>query len=221
MASRQTWRLKRHGRFVPGSAETGGAPWKVFEANGNKPDIVLTIVEPGYLLVLQEQESLDTIPLLCGSDSVKVHQKSDNLMFRFTVKGESHMIRMQFYGRSRAEAIKECSSAVEKLMEYMPVTTQDDTPLLPNQSPTEISAPVLQTGQGKDMGVEPDLVQGTLSIKRLIQHLLGETAVTLPRAYRHCSLAQGDLEPFLRICLLDPSFHAFVEKVEGELEETA
>lgn len=54
------------------------------------------------------------------------------------------MIRMQFYGRSRAEAIKECSSAVEKLMEYMPVTTQDDTPLLPNQSPTEISAPVLQ-----------------------------------------------------------------------------
>ncbi|XP_027137484.1 meiotic recombination protein REC114 isoform X3 [Larimichthys crocea] len=161
MASRQTWRLKRHGRFVPGSAETGGAPWKVFEANGNKPDIVLTIVEPGYLLVLQEQESLDTIPLLCGSDSVKVHQKSDNLMFRFTVK----------------------------------------------------------TGQGKDMGVEPDLVQGTLSIKRLIQHLLGETAVTLPRAYRHCSLAQGDLEPFLRICLLDPSFHAFVEKVEGELRK--
>ncbi|XP_044063660.1 meiotic recombination protein REC114 isoform X1 [Siniperca chuatsi] len=219
MATSQAWRLKRYGRFVPGSIETRGKPWKVFEANGNKPEIVLTIVESGYLLVLQGQESLDTIPLLCGSDFLKVHQKSDNLMFRFTVEGESRMIRMQFDGSSRAEAIKECSSAMEKLMEYMPVATQDDAPPPPNQSPTEVFAPVIQTWQGKAVGVEPEVVQGSLSIKRLTQHFLGETAVTLPQVYRHGSLAQGDLEPILRICLLDPSFHAFVEKVEGELRK--
>ena len=51
------------------------------------------------------------------------------------------------------------------------------------------------------------------------QHFLGETAVTLPQVYCHASLAQGDLEPILRICLMDPSFHAFVEKVEGELRK--
>ncbi|XP_044063667.1 meiotic recombination protein REC114 isoform X3 [Siniperca chuatsi] len=191
MATSQAWRLKRYGRFVPGSIETRGKPWKVFEANGNKPEIVLTIVESGYLLVLQGQESL----------------------------GESRMIRMQFDGSSRAEAIKECSSAMEKLMEYMPVATQDDAPPPPNQSPTEVFAPVIQTWQGKAVGVEPEVVQGSLSIKRLTQHFLGETAVTLPQVYRHGSLAQGDLEPILRICLLDPSFHAFVEKVEGELRK--
>lgn len=54
------------------------------------------------------------------------------------------MIRMQFEGSSRAEAIKQCSSAVEKLMEYLPVTTQDDALPTPNQPPTEISAPVIQ-----------------------------------------------------------------------------
>lgn len=54
------------------------------------------------------------------------------------------MMRMQFDGSSRAEAIKQCSSAVEKLMEYLPVTTQDEAPLPPNQPPTEISAPVIQ-----------------------------------------------------------------------------
>uniref|UniRef100_A0A4W6EQV1 Si:ch1073-75f15.2 n=1 Tax=Lates calcarifer TaxID=8187 RepID=A0A4W6EQV1_LATCA len=141
-------------------------------------------------------------------------------MFRFTVKGESRMIRMQFDGSSRAEAIKECSSAVEKLMEYLPVTTQDDAPLPLNQPPAEASAPVIQqTWQGKAVGIEPEVVQGSLSIKRLAQHLLGETAVTLPQVYRHGSLAQGDLEPFLRVCLLDPSFHAFVENVEGELRK--
>ncbi|XP_030269107.1 meiotic recombination protein REC114 isoform X2 [Sparus aurata] len=192
MASSRTWKLKRYGRFVPGSAETIGQPWKIFEATGKKSEIVLTIVESGYLLVVQGQKSL----------------------------GEGRMIRMQFDGSSRAEAIKECSSAVEKLMEYMPVTTQDDAPLPPNQSPAEVSMPVLQpTAQEKATGVEPEVIQGSVSIKRLAQHFLGETALALPQVYRHSCLAQGDLEPILRICLLDPSFHAFVEKVEGELRK--
>ncbi|XP_023267682.1 meiotic recombination protein REC114, partial [Seriola lalandi dorsalis] len=158
----------------------------------------------------------DTIPLLCGSDSLKVQQKSDNLMLQVTVKGESRMIRMQFDGSSRAEAIKECSSAVEKLMEYLPVATQDDTPPPHNHPPTEVSAPVIQE---KAVGVEAEVVQGSVSIKHLTQHFLGETAVTLPQVYHHDSLAQGDLEPILRVCLLDPSFPAFVEKVEGELRK--
>lgn len=53
----------------------------------------------------------------------------------------------------------------------------------------------------------------------LPQHYLGEADVRLPQVYQHCPLANGDLEPFIRVCLLDPSFHAFVEKVEGELRK--
>uniref|UniRef100_UPI0037E9A17D meiotic recombination protein REC114 n=1 Tax=Semicossyphus pulcher TaxID=241346 RepID=UPI0037E9A17D len=212
MATRQEWRLKRYGRFVPGSGETGGKPWKVSDANGNNPGIVLKIVESGYLLVFQGQESLDTMPLLCASESLKVHQKLDNLMFRFTVKGESRMMRMQFDGSSKAEAIKECSTAVEKLMEYIPVTTQNDSPPTSNQTPAG-------TTQGKAVGAEPEVVQGSLSIERLTQHFMGGTAVTLPQMYRHSCLAKVDLEPLLRICLLDPSFPAFVENVEGELRK--
>ncbi|XP_059206099.1 meiotic recombination protein REC114 isoform X4 [Centropristis striata] len=179
VASSQAWRLKRYGRFVPGSDQ--GKPWKVFEANGDKPAIFLRIVESGYLLVLQGEESLDTIPLVHGSDFLKVHQKSDNLMFRFTVK--------------------------------------EDAPVPPNPTPAEVSAPAIQTWQGKAVGVEPEVVQGSLSIKRLTKHMLGETAVTLPQVYRHGSLAQGDLETIVRLCLLDPSFPAFVEKVERELRK--
>ncbi|KAI3377034.1 hypothetical protein L3Q82_000252 [Scortum barcoo] len=190
VASGLSWILKRYGRFVPGSKDTEGKPWKIFESNHNKPKIFLTIV-CGHMLVLQGKECL----------------------------GESRMMRMQFDGSSRAEAITECSSAVEKLMEYTPVTTQDDAPPSPNQSPTEVSAPAIQTQQGKAVGVEPVVVQGSLSIKRLTEHFLGETAVILPQVYRHSSLAQGDLEPILRVCLLDPSFHALVENVEGELRK--
>lgn len=56
------------------------------------------------------------------------------------LQGESHVMRMQFSGIKREEAIKECSSAVDKLMEYVPVTRQDNTA----PPPAEITAPVLQ-----------------------------------------------------------------------------
>ncbi|XP_034535833.1 meiotic recombination protein REC114 isoform X2 [Notolabrus celidotus] len=168
---------------------------------------------------VQGQESLDTMPLLCASDSLKVHQRSDNLMFRFTVRGESRMMRMQFDGSSKAEAIKECSSAVEKLMEYIPVSTQKDTLSPSNQTPVGESAPVKQTLKGKAVGAEPEVVKGSLSIGRLTQHFMGGTAVALPQVYHHSALAHVDLESFLRLCLLDPSFPAFVENVEGELRK--
>ncbi|XP_074522403.1 meiotic recombination protein REC114 isoform X3 [Halichoeres trimaculatus] len=155
------WKLKRYGRFIPGSGEAGGKPWKVYEANGKEPGISLQILDSGLLLVMQGDESLDAMPLLCTSNSLKVHQKSDNLMFRFTVR----------------------------------------------------------TSDGKVAGAEPGVVDGSLSIKRLTQHFMGGTPVTLPQVYQHSSLAQVDLEPILRMCLLDPSFPAFVEKVEGELRK--
>ncbi|XP_047435962.1 meiotic recombination protein REC114 [Mugil cephalus] len=219
MATSQTWRLKRYGRFIPASRGTGTNPWKIFEARKNQPEIVVTIVESGYLLVLQGQESLDAVPLHCGPDSLKVHQKSDNLIFRLIVKGESRMMRMQFDGSTRAEAINECSSAVEKLMKYVPVATLDDATLHPNQPPARLPASAVQTCRDQAVGVEPEVVQGSVSVKRLTQHFLGEATLTLPHVYRDSSLAQGDLEPILRVCLLDPSFYAFVEKVEAELRK--
>nr|XP_040056162.1 meiotic recombination protein REC114 isoform X2 [Gasterosteus aculeatus aculeatus] len=222
MSACQSWRLTRYGRFVPGS--TGEQPWKIFEAKDNKPGIFLTIVGSGYLLVLQGQESLDTIPLFGESHFLKVQQKSDNLMFRFTLQGESRMSRMQFGGRCRAEAIKECSSALEKLQEYTSVSTHDDTPSPAKPPPpAEASAPVIQTGRGKAVEVD---AEGSLSIRSLTQrlldrpqHILGETVVSLPRVYHQGSLVQVDFEPILRVCLLDPSFPAFVEEMEGELEK--
>lgn len=53
----------------------------------------------------------------------------------------------------------------------------------------------------------------------LLQHYLGEAAVILPEVYRHSFVEEAELEPVLRLCLLDPSFPALVEKVEGELRK--
>uniref|UniRef100_A0A3Q2ED07 Si:ch1073-75f15.2 n=1 Tax=Cyprinodon variegatus TaxID=28743 RepID=A0A3Q2ED07_CYPVA len=102
------------------------------------------------------------------------------------------MMRMQFAGSSTAEALNQCSRAVEKLMEYVPVTAVEVSATHPNQPPTE----------------DPPA-----------QHFMGEAPLALPNIYRHNSFALGDMEAFLRVCLLDPSFPAFVEKVQEELEK--
>lgn len=65
-------------------------------------------------------------------------------MYIILRQGASRMIRMQFDGQTREEALKECSSALKKLMEYLPVTALEEAPLPPNQTHTEIAAPVIQ-----------------------------------------------------------------------------
>ncbi|KAM9408316.1 meiotic recombination protein REC114 [Pholidichthys leucotaenia] len=210
---RQHWNPGRTPDWVSDEVRPRARPWLQRDGHRKPNPAPLRIGEA----VQSRVEARDTIPLVC--DSLKINQKSDNLMFQFTVKGERRMIRMQFDGRSRAEAINECSSAVGKLKEYVPVSTQDEVPPKPNQSPADVPAPPEQACQKKAVGTEPEVVHGSVSIKRLTQHFLGDAALTLPKVYHHSPLTQGDLEPLLRDCLLDPSFCEFVEKVEGELRK--
>uniref|UniRef100_A0AAY4AUP2 Uncharacterized protein n=1 Tax=Denticeps clupeoides TaxID=299321 RepID=A0AAY4AUP2_9TELE len=136
--------------------------------------------------------------------------------------GESRLFRVQFDGSSRAEAVEQCSSAVLRLQEYLPVGSQSDWQfhIIRSQHGCRISCrfDVISTSP---ILPDPELAQGTLSLRCLAQHFLGEGDLSLPMAYHHLALPHGDLEPFLRLCLFDPSFPAFVEEVEGELKKLA
>ncbi|XP_021462921.2 meiotic recombination protein REC114 isoform X2 [Oncorhynchus mykiss] len=157
----------------------------MFEPSESAGELVLTIVESGHMLVSQGHDLLDGFSLLDAPSFLKVQQKSDTLLFRLTVKGESCSIGMQFSG-SRAEALEERGSAVLRLKEYLPVTTQGGPPPplsctpTSNQPPTKTTAQDQQASAGEAMATEPEVVQGSLSIKRLTQHFLGEHGLSLP-----------------------------------------
>ncbi|KAL6478715.1 hypothetical protein MHYP_G00121480 [Metynnis hypsauchen] len=211
------WRLKRYGRFLPKAKETGEkCSWKVFESNETTGKLELMVLESGHLLVSRAQELLEGFSLLNAQSFLKVQQKADSLLLHMTLKGESRMIRLQFDGRNRSEAVDFCNKAVERLQEYLLVGTQAP-PAPPPATHTS------ETDQQKQTPVEapqatPDVAEESVSIKHLSQYFLGEHGLSLPMAYRHFALPPGELEDLLRLCLLDCGFPAFVEEVENKLK---
>ncbi|CAL9702013.1 unnamed protein product [Knipowitschia caucasica] len=215
MATNWTWKLKRFARYTPAAKDKHIIPWKVYESVEKAP-IHMTILDTGYLIVMRGQESLETVHLISSADTIKVHKKNDNLLFRFNLKGESRLTRLQFQSKSKDDAFTQTGDALKIVMEYLPLTCLEDAPQPPYQTHPESSAQVIQSGD--NVGKEYESVQGLLPIKKLAQHFLGDINLILPELYHHSHLAPGDLEPILRVFLLDPSFSAFVEKVEGELK---
>ncbi|KAM8876076.1 meiotic recombination protein REC114 isoform 1-T1 [Synchiropus picturatus] len=216
MTDSVSWRLVRYGKYIPRTEEESSEqPDKLYESKRKDPEIVMTIVGSGYLLILQGQASLDTFHLTGSSDIIKVQHKLDTLVLRFALKEQSCLIRMQFDGRTREVAIKECTSALGKLKEYLPASSFDDAPVPLHQPHTEISPPPTQT----DSDFTPVLLLESSSMQRLAQHYLGERPLMLPQLHHQETSDSGDLGFFIRQCLLDPTFHAFVEKVEKEMKK--
>ncbi|GAA6078554.1 meiotic recombination protein REC114, partial [Tachysurus ichikawai] len=189
----------------------------VFESSESKGTLELTVLESGHLLVSQAQELLEGFSLLNAQSFLKIQQKSDSLLFYFTRKEESRMIRVQFEGSSRSEAVDLCRKAVERLNEYLPVGTQEQPGPSSATHTTGISIQQQQTPVAAPQEIR-DVTQESLSIKQISQYFLGESGLSMPLAYHHFTLPPGDTEALLRLCLLDSGFPSFVEEVENKLK---
>ncbi|XP_048376723.2 meiotic recombination protein REC114 isoform X2 [Stegostoma tigrinum] len=198
------WPLKRYGRFLPPGA--GPTTWEVFESDSEKGLLSLMIVPSGHFLI-----SRGGTTLLEGFSLIEAHKwwkavrRADCVLFGSKVKNESRMFRVQFSGDSREQALERCTNCVQKLLQYIDVQNPDGQNL--NQT--------LQLSQPTNIGYSGSLEpvgdhQGSM---------LGSTSPKLSLAYQQSNLPTEELGPFLRLCLLDQSFPAFVEQVEQELKK--
>ncbi|XP_055518897.1 meiotic recombination protein REC114 isoform X2 [Leucoraja erinacea] len=198
LLSTSRWDLKRYARFTA----SGGAPssWEVFESSLEKGFLSLTIVESGHFLI-----SRGGTTLLEGFSLIEAHKwwkavrNADCVLFGSKVKNESRMFRVQFNGDSHKQALEHCSNCVQKLLLYIHVQyaagkTVNEAPLLSQPADSNQS--------------------GSLEL----ESMLGDKS-NLPLAYQQSTLNTEELGPFLRLCLMDQSFPAFVEQVEQELKK--
>ncbi|XP_067871537.1 meiotic recombination protein REC114 [Heterodontus francisci] len=220
------WPLKRYGRFLP----LGGGPrsWEVFESNLEKGLLSLTIVQSGHFLISQGGATLlEGFSLIEAHKWWKAVRRADCVLFGSKVKNESRMFRVQFSGDSHEQALECCSSCVQKLLQYIDVQNPDgknlnQVLLLSQSTNAGHSGSLEREGHGTEEGqtvIQSTLPEGRMSIKQLAKSMLGATPPQLPLAYQQSSLNTEELGPFLRLCLMDQSFPAFVEQVEQELKK--
>lgn len=79
------------------------------------------------------------------------------------------MIRMQFDGSSTAEAVNQCSRAVEKLSAYVPVTSLEVAVTHPNQPPVEVP-PAAQVAKMSSQQTHCILFNVILTVFSLLSH---------------------------------------------------
>ncbi|XP_075432133.1 meiotic recombination protein REC114 isoform X2 [Ascaphus truei] len=204
----EEWPLRRYGRFRPDTAEPGGAGegnaamWRVFESNEESGNLTLNIMSTGHFFICQGHTLLiyivaveEGFSLIAAQTWLKVGRKSDCLLFGSKARQESRMFRVQFSGEPKEKALEICESCVQKLQYYVPV----------------------QTGSlGESSQSVPE---ERISITQLAQSVLNPQSGESATAHQHTAMSTAELGPFLKLCLLDQHFPAFVEAVEKELRK--
>ncbi|NXP44584.1 RE114 protein, partial [Heliornis fulica] len=226
LSSATTWPLKRYGCFLPAKdSEDEGqstSSWKVFESNEESGYLVLTIVVSGHFFISQGRTVLEGFSLIDSHKWLNIARRADCLLLRAQAKNEFRMFRVQFGGDTKEQMLEHCCSCVQKLAEYLPVHTEEQR--LPQL--------VIGGNQAKDTEQNasalhrvneplPDSCRSLgerRSVAELAQSVLRRKS-ELPLAYHRSAWQARDLGPFIRLCLLDQNFPAFVEDVEKELKK--
>uniref|UniRef100_A0A8D0ENF7 REC114 meiotic recombination protein n=1 Tax=Strix occidentalis caurina TaxID=311401 RepID=A0A8D0ENF7_STROC len=230
LGSATTWPLKRYGRFLPpteGDYEgQNTSSWKVFESNEDSGHLTLTIVVSGHFFISQGRTVLEGFSLIDSHKWLKIVRRADCLLLCAQSKNECRMFRVQFGGDSKAQMLEHCCNCVQKLAEYVPVqVTEQSQKLYHNLSQlpngenqvkdTEQNASVLYVGMSQQ---RLGMLSGSGSGQGFLSLHTGLKS-ELPLVYRHAAWRAQELGPFIRLCLMDQNFPAFVEDVEKELKK--
>ncbi|CAO2634815.1 Meiotic recombination protein REC114 [Lemmus lemmus] len=201
----------------------------VFESSEEAGALVLTIVVSGHFFISQGQTLLEGFSLIGSKSWLKIVRRVDCLLFGTTIKSKSRMFRVQFSGESQEEALERCRSCVQTLAQYVTVQAPDSMVQQLQQSPGPLGAgesqgkdplqqgPYLNREQQVCVAAGTGALEGRTSVMHLAQTILASEK--LPQAYEQSSWKAEELGPFLRLCLMDQNFPAFVEEVEKELKK--
>ncbi|NWI03983.1 RE114 protein, partial [Tichodroma muraria] len=225
LGSATVWPLKRYGRFLPpkdGDVEGQSTSWKVLESNEESGPLVLIIVESGHFFISQGRTVLEGFSLIESHKWLKIVRRAECLLLQVQAKqNECRMFRVQFGGSSKEEMQEHCCSCVQKLSEYTPVQGAEE------QS-QQLCHGLSQDTQGMDTEHAADeplpdsrtSLGERRSVAQLAQSVLRQRPEP-PAAFRHPAWSARELGPFIRLCLMDQHFPAFVEDVEKELHRLA
>ncbi|NXN45564.1 RE114 protein, partial [Rhinoptilus africanus] len=234
LGSATTWPLKRYGRFLPPTDDDdegqNTSSWKVLESNEDSGHLILTIVVSGHFFISQGRTVLEGFSLIDSHKWLKIVRRADCLLLRAQSKqNECRMFRVQFGGDSKGQMLEHCCNCVQKLAEYVPVEVTDEQSQQPYPSLSQLANGENQVKDTEQNASVLHRVNEPLpdsctslgerrSVTQLAQSVL-KKKFELPLVYQRSAWRAQELGPFIRLCLMDQNFPAFVEDVEKELKK--
>uniref|UniRef100_A0A452GW59 Uncharacterized protein n=1 Tax=Gopherus agassizii TaxID=38772 RepID=A0A452GW59_9SAUR len=195
-------RLKKLGLFVLESSEESG-------------HLILTIVVSGHFFISQRRA--EGFSLIDAHKWLKIVRRADCLLFGSRLKNECRMFRIQFGGDSKEQALEHCYNCVQKLADYVTVQVTDEQSQELHQGHSQLAN---SESRVKDFEQNTSMLHGVkLEMTALEGSVLKSSTFALPLAYQHSVWSAEELGPFIRLCLMDQNFPAFVEEVEKELKK--
>uniref|UniRef100_A0A674IE51 REC114 meiotic recombination protein n=1 Tax=Terrapene triunguis TaxID=2587831 RepID=A0A674IE51_9SAUR len=132
---------------------------------------------------------------------------------------ECRMFRIQFGGDSKEQALEHCYNCVQKLADYVTVQVTDEQSQELHQGHSQLAN---SESQVKDFEQNTSMLHGVSWQSVCVCETKKNNArrsCQLPLAYQHSVWRAEELGPFIRLCLMDQNFPAFVEEVEKELKK--
>uniref|UniRef100_A0A8C4VR02 REC114 meiotic recombination protein n=1 Tax=Gopherus evgoodei TaxID=1825980 RepID=A0A8C4VR02_9SAUR len=159
------------------------------------------------------QRRAEGFSLIDANKWLKIVRRADCLLFGSRLKNECRMFRIQFGGDSKEQALEHCYNCVQKLADYVTVQVTDEQSQELHQGHSQLAnnKPPAQSCRS--------FPERQRSVTELAQSVLKSSTFALPLAYQHSVWSAEELGPFIRLCLMDQNFPAFVEEVEKELKK--
>ncbi|CAH1793669.1 unnamed protein product [Owenia fusiformis] len=198
------WKLQKYAHLQPVeqpkvASSNEGDQWKHYD--GHTGTLTISIAGKSHLIVTYKETILECHSLLDARNWMRAIVKGDSVLFVYKIKNDSGRFRIKF-----ESGIDQCQESMRQLNQYFHVKglPEHDTPNI-----LDADEPI--TTQPNE----------TAKLGDLTKLLLEKNTECLPNAYQWSNLPSnaGDLDQIIRLCLADPSFPAFVGKVEEQLNK--
>lgn len=228
------WDIEKYARYYPNtnqvqksmsSGEKG--EWKHYE---DKDSHLKLAILKNHMLLSGRSNVLESFSLLDSANCVRGVRKGDSMLFLYKIDDESRKFRIKFKSSSEKGAFSACSECYEHLSRYFPWKSLEPDINISSQmmfSQTQFSQTTNMSTQSIPLHstlLAPNCIkqnnaelEGTHPISEIAQILLNKNPA-LPDVYNYSNYPTDQVNYHLQLCLTDPNFPAFVQKVHDEFK---
>nr|XP_022323607.1 meiotic recombination protein REC114-like isoform X2 [Crassostrea virginica] len=193
------WKIQRYARQKAVHKGGDSIEWEDYDGK----DFPLELrIHQGNLTLTQAKTIRECYNLPASASTLRAVSKGDTLLVIYRLRTNTHRFRVKFAGGENS-----CQECAEQMSEFFPVKIL----------PTSIDP--CQNEDNKSRQEKP-VLEGEVTLSKMAEVVCGTATERLWTSYDGSQSMKGiQLNSLVKLCLGDPSFPAFVEEVEKELNK--